>query len=118
MKARLPQNFQGSQGAPSNMQQLARQAQKMQEEMENATAALEEKEYSATAGGGAVTAVVTGSLQVQSIDIKPEVIDPEDPEMLADLVMAAINEAIRNANEEKESVMSKISGGISIPGLF
>ena len=118
MKARIPQNFQGSQGAPSNMQQLARQAQKMQEEMEVATTELETKEYSATAGGGTVTAVITGKLEVVKIDIKPEVIDPEDPEMLSDLIMAAVNEAIRSATEEKESVMSKISGGINIPGLF
>ena len=117
MKARIPQNYTGS-SAPTSRQQLAKQAQKMQEEMENATAELDEKEYSASAGGSAVNVVISGKLQIKKIDISPEVIDPEDPEMLADLVMAAVNEAIRNANEEKESVMTKISGGISIPGLF
>lgn len=116
MKARLPKGY--GTGAPANMQQLARQAQKMQEEMENATNALEEKEYTATAGGSAVTAVVTGKLEIKSLDIAPEVIDPEDSEMLSDLIMAAVNEAIRTANEDKENVMAKISGGINIPGLF
>ena len=76
MKARLPQGFGG--GGPSNLQQLARQAQKMQEQMEAATAELEEKEYSATAGGDAVKATVTGKMEVKSIEMKPEVIDPDD----------------------------------------
>ena len=101
MKARLPQGFGG--GGPANLQQLARQAQKMQEQMEAATAELEEKEYTAASGGDAVKAVV---------------IDPEDPEMLGDLVTAAVNEALRAAAQEKEERMSALSGGMNIPGLF
>lgn len=116
MKARLPKGYGG--GGSTNMQQIARQAQKMQEAMENATAELEEKEYSATAGGGAVSVVVTGKMEVKSINIDPEVIDPDDAEMLADLVMAATNEALRSANADKEETMSALSGGLSMPGLF
>ncbi len=116
MKARLPKNF--SNGGASNIQQLARQAQKMQEEMDAANTELEEKEYSATAGGGAVTAVVTGKMEVKSLDIKKDVVDPEDVEMLSDLVIAAVNEALRNAHEEKVATMDKISGGLNVPGLF
>ena len=116
MKARLPQGF--SSGGANNIQQIAKQAQKMQEEMATATEALEQKEYKASAGGGAVTAIVTGKLEVKSIEMQKEIIDPDDPDMLSDLIMAAVNEAIRSANEEKEAMMTKISGGINIPGLF
>ena len=100
------------------MQQLARQAQKMQEAMETATAELEAKEYSATAGGGAVKVTVTGKMEVKAIDIRPEVIDPEDAEMLSDLIIAATNEALRAAAQEKEETMSALSGGLNLPGLF
>ena len=116
MKARLPQGYGG--GGPSNLQQLARQAQKMQEQMETVTAELEEKEYTATSGGDAVKAVVTGKVEVKSIEIKPEVIDPDDAEMLGDLATAAVNEALRAAAQEKEERMTSISGGMNIPGLF
>ena len=116
MKARVPKNYGG--GAPSNLQQLVRQAQKMQEEMDAANSELESKEYTATAGGEAVKVVVTGAMEGKSIDIKPEVVDPEDIEMLSDLVIAAVNEALRNAASEKEEVMTKISGGLNMPGLF
>ena len=116
MKARLPQGYGG--GGPSNLQQLARQAQKMQEQMETVTAELEEKEYTAASGGDAVKAVVTGKMEVKSIEIKPEVIDPDDAEMLGDLVTAAVNEALRAAAQEKEDRMTSISGGMNIPGLF
>lgn len=116
MKARLPQGY-GSSGA-GNMQQLARQAQKMQEEMETVTAELEEKEYSTTAGGGAVNVVVTGKLEVKSISIEPDVVDPEDVEMLSDLIIAAVNEAIRTAQKDKEQKMEKVSGGLNLPGFF
>ena len=116
MKARLPQGVGG--GGAANLQQLARQAQKMQENMEKLTAELEAKEYKATSGGGMVTAVVSGALEVKSIDIKPEIIDPDDAEMLSDVISAAINEAIRAAQEEKETKMAAISGGLGIPGMF
>lgn len=116
MKARLPQGMGG--GGAANIQQLAKQAQKMQENMEKLTAELEEKEYSAAAGGGMVSAVVTGKLEVKSIEIKPEVVDPEDVEMLADLVTAAVNEALRAAVNEKDEKMGQLSGGLNIPGMF
>ena len=116
MKARLPKGYGG--GGGGNMQQLARQAQKMQEAMEAATEELEAKEYSASSGGGAVKVVVTGKLELKSIDIDPEVIDPDDAEMLSDLIMAATNEALRAANQDKEETMGALSGGLNIPGLF
>ena len=90
----------------------------MQEEMDAASKELDEKEYSAAAGGGAVKAVVKGSLEVKSIEISKDVVDPEDVDMLADLVMAAVNEAIRAARDEKSQTMDKISGGLNVPGLF
>ena len=108
MKARLPKGY-GSGGA-NNIQQLARQAQKLQE--------LETKEYEATAGGGAVKVTVTGKMELTKVEISPEVVDPEDVEMLSDLVMAAANEAIRAAAKEKEDKMETISGGLNIPGMF
>ena len=108
MKARLPQGMGG--GGAANLQQLARQAQKMQEQMEQITTELEAKEYTAAAGGGAVSATVTGKMEVKNIDIKPEVIDPDDAEMLGDLVAAAVNEALRAAANEKEEKLGAISG--------
>ena len=116
MKARLPKNF--SNGGPNNIQQLAKQAQKIQDDMEAASAELEAKEYNATAGGGAVKVTVTGKMELTKVEISPEVVDPEDVEMLADLVMAATNEALRTATKEKEEKMDTISGGLNIPGLF
>lgn len=116
MKARLPQGYGG--GGAANLQQLARQAQKLQEEMDAVSAQLDETEYSATAGGDAVKAVVTGKMEVKTLEIKPEVIDPDDAEMLSDLVIAAVNEALRAASTDKAERMEKISGGLNMPGLF
>ena len=76
------------------------------------------REFSATAGGGAVQVVVTGKKSIKSLTIQPEVVDPEDIEMLQDLVISAINEAINNVEETTETEMSKITGGVSLPGLF
>jgi len=103
---------------PSNLTQLAQKAQKMQAEVEAATAELEAKEYTVTTGGSAVTLVMTGDLKVQSLTISPEVVDPEDVEMLADLISAAINETIGQINAEKESRLGSITDGMSIPGIF
>ena len=116
MKARLPKGY-GSGGA-NNIQQLARQAQKLQDDMEAASKELETKEYEATAGGGAVKVTVPGKMELTKVEISPEVVDPEDVEMLSDLVMAAANEAIRAAAKEKEDKMETISGGLNIPGMF
>lgn len=113
MKARLPQGYGG--GGAGNMQSMLKQAQKMQEDMARLQEELDAREYTATAGGGAVTAVVDGKHKVKSLEIKPEVVDPEDVEMLADLVAAAVNEAIRQAVETSETEMAKITsrGGTS-----
>ena len=116
MKARLPKGY-GSGGA-NNIQQLARQAQKLQDDMEAASKELETKEHEATAGGGAVKVTVTGKMELTKVEISPEVVDPDDLEMLSDLVMAAANEAIRAAAKEKEDKMETISGGLNIPGMF
>lgn len=116
MKARLPKGY-GSGGA-NNIQQLARQAQKLQDDMEAASKELETKEYEATAGGGVVKVTVTDKMELTKVEISPEVVDPEDVEMLSDLVMAAANEAIRAAAKEKEDKMETISGGLNIPGMF
>ena len=90
----------------------------MQAQMDEASAELAEKEYTAAAGGGAVSVTVTGKMEVKALEIKPEVVDPEDVEMLSDLVTAAVNEALRAAAADKEQTMEKLSGGINIPGLF
>ena len=115
MKARLPKDVGGG---PGNMQSMIKQAQQMQEEMGKLQEELDVREYTVTAGGGAVTAVVDGKHIVKKLEIKPEVVDPEDVDMLADLVMAAVNEAIRQAVDTSEAEMSKITGGINMPGLF
>lgn len=114
MKARIPKGH----GGGNNFQQLAKQAQKVQEQIEQATAQLEEKEYVSSVGGGAVNVAVSGKMEVKSIDIKPEVVDPEDVEMLADLIMGAVNEALRQAGDDKEQTMGGISSGLNMPGLF
>lgn len=112
MNVRLPKN------GMNNIQQIAQRAQQAQAEMEKITAELEEKQYTATAGGEAAKVTVNGKLEVINIDLKPEIVDPEDTEMLADLIKGAINEAIKAANTEKDEAMQKISGQINIPGLF
>ncbi len=116
MKARLPQGYGG--GGASNLQQLARQAQKLQEQMNKTAEELETKEYTASAGGDAVRATATGKMELKSVEIKPEVVDPEDVEMLSDLVLAAVNEALRAAAADRAEKMQKISGGLSMPGAF
>ena len=114
MKVRLPKSGAGM----NDIQRLAKQAQEAQEEMEKASAELEKKEYSASSGGEAVKVTVSGKFEVKNIDIKPEVVDPQDVSMLSDLIIAAINEAIRKADQEKEETMQSISGQMHIPGLF
>ncbi len=115
MKARLPQ---GMGGGPGNMQSMIRQAQKMQENMAALQEELNAREYTANAGGGAVTATVDGTYTLKALEIKPEVVDPDDVEMLSDLVRAAVNEAIRTAVETSQEEMGKITGGMNMPGLF
>lgn len=101
-----------------NMNNMMKQAQKMQQEMLKAQQELEEKEVEATAGGGAVTVKVSGKKQITEINLAPEVVDPDDIEMLQDLIMVAVNDALNKIDEEAANRMGKITGGINIPGLF
>ena len=101
-----------------NMSNVVKQAQKMQEEMEKIQAELEDKTVQASAGGGAVKAVVSGKKELVSIEISPEVVDSDDVETLQDLVMVAVNEGLKKADELMADGMSAITGGLNIPGLF
>ena len=101
---------------PGNMNNIMKQAQKMQRQMEEMQKELETKTVEATAGGEAVKVVVNGRKEVVEIELKPEVVAPEDIEMLQDLVMAAINEGLRKADEMVNSQMSTITGGLNLPG--
>ena len=107
-------------GMPGGMNQAAmmKQAQKMQQEMLRMQEEMENATYKATAGGGMVTAEVSGKHQVVSLEINPEAVDPEDVEMLQDMVIAAINEAMRNADNESANQMSRLTGGLNLGGLF
>ena len=100
-------------GMPGNMNNLMKQAQKMQRQMEEATKELEEKEMTATAGGGVVEVTVSGKKEVTKIKIDPEAVDPEDVEMLEDLLMAAVNEALRKIEDYSQQSMNKITGGLN-----
>ena len=116
MKARLPQGMGGGQAA--NMNQMIRQAQKMQEAMEKAQEELNAKEYEATAGGGMVAVTMNGKKEIVKVSLKPEVVDPEDVEILEDMIAAAVNEAIRSVEADSQQVMGSITGGMKGPGLF
>lgn len=116
MKARLPQGYGG--GGAGNMNNMVKQAQKMQEDMAKVQAELEEQVYDVTSGGGAVEVTITGKREIKSITVKPEVVDPDDIEMLQDLLVAAVNEAIRKVEEVSEKEMSKVTGGFNMPGMF
>ncbi|MCD7954197.1 MAG: YbaB/EbfC family nucleoid-associated protein [Lachnospiraceae bacterium] len=99
-------------GMPGNMGNLMKQAQKMQKQMEESQKALEEKEFTAAAGGGAVEVTVSGKREVLKVKLSEEVVDPDDIEMLEDLIVAATNEALRKAEEEAAAAMSKLTGGM------
>ena len=109
--------FPGMMGG-ANMQQLARQAQKLQQQMTKMQEELDAREFEATSGGGMVTAKVNGKRELLALTIKPEAVDPDDVEMLEDMVMAAVNEAQRTAAETVEREMGKLTGGMGMPGLF
>lgn len=103
-------------GMPGNMNNLMKQAQRMQRQMEEAQKELETKEVTATAGGGVIKVTVSGKKEVTKVKIDPEAVDPEDVETLEDLVMAAVNEAFKKIDEESQAAMSKLTGGMG--GLF
>lgn len=105
-------------GMPGNMSNLMKQAQRMQRQMEESQKELETKEFTAKSGGGAVEVTVTGKKEVTKVKLSEEVVDPDDIEMLEDLVMAAANEALRMAEEANSEVMSKMTGGLGMGGGF
>ncbi len=105
-------------GMPGNMNNLMKQAQKMQKQMEEQQKALEEKEFTATAGGGAVEVTMTGKKVITKIKLSEEVVDPDDIEMLEDLIMVAVNDVISKVEEESQSSMSKLTGGFGGMGGF
>ena len=115
MKARLPK---GMGGGPHDMGGMIKQAQKMQEDMAQLQEELDAKEYEVNAGGGAVTVKINGKLEIQNIEISPEIVDPDDIETLSDILVAGVNDAIKKVNETNSSEMSKITGSLSMPGLF
>ena len=99
-------------GMPGNMNNLMKQAQRMQRQMEESQKELEEKEFTASAGGGAVEVTISGKKEVTKVTLKEEVVDPDDIEMLQDLIMAATNEALRKMEEETNEAMAKLTGGL------
>lgn len=101
-----------------NMNNLIKQAQKFQKQMEDMQKDLENKQFTATVGGGAVSATVDGKKIITDIKIKPEVVDPDDVEMLQDLILSACNEALKKAEEETSGEMKKLTGGMNLPGMF
>ena len=110
----------GFRGMPGGMNQAAmmKQVQKMQQDMIRAQEEMEKKTYTATAGGGVVKAVVSGKNEVVELEINPEAVDPDDVEMLQDMVIAAVNEALRAAETDKNNNMSRMAGGLNLGGLF
>ncbi|MCQ2449469.1 MAG: YbaB/EbfC family nucleoid-associated protein [Clostridia bacterium] len=113
MKVRIPNS-----GGPGNMNQMLKQAQKMQEDMAALQEDLDNREYTAAAGGGMIEVTVDGKHQIKALKIKPEAVDPDDVEMLEDLITVAVNEAISNAAKTAEEEMGAITGGMNLPGLF
>ncbi len=114
MKSRLPKSV----GGASNMNSMIKQAQKMQDEITALQTDIEAREFSATSGGGVVEVTVTGAKNIKSLTIKPEAVDPNDVEMLQDLVVSAINEAMNEVEKVTEAEMNQITGGVALPGLF
>ena len=115
MKANLPK---GMGGGPQNMNAMIRQAQKMQEDMEALQEELDAREYDISAGGGVVGVKINGKKEILSIDIKPEIVDPDDIETLSDILVAAVNEAIKRVEDTNSSEMAKITGSVGLPGMF
>ena len=114
MKVRIPDSMKGG---PQNMQGMLKQAQKMQDDMAELQEELDSREYEVSAGGGVVTIKINGKKEVQSIDIKPEIVDPDDIETLSDVLIAAVNEAIRKVEDTNNEEMGRITGSLNLPGM-
>ena len=110
--------FRGMPGGGMNQAAMMKQAQKMQQEMLRMQEEMENKTYSATTGGGMVTAIVTGKHELQDLKINPEAVDPDDVDMLQDMIIAAVNEAMRAADADSAQNMSRLTGGLNLGGLF
>lgn len=108
----------GFPGMGGNMNSLMKQAQKFQKQMEDMQKDLGDKKFESSVGGGAVTAIANGKRQLVEVKIKPEVVDPDDVEMLEDLIMSACNEALKKAEDESSNEMGKLTGGMNMPGMF
>ena len=115
MKANIPR---GMGGGPQNMNAMIRQAQKMQEDMAALQEELDAREYDISAGGGVVGVKINGKKEILSIDIQPEIVDPDDIETLSDILVAAVNEAIKRVDDTNSAEMAKITGNMGVPGLF
>ena len=115
MRANIPR---GMGGGPSNMNAMIKQAQKMQEDMAALQDELDAREYDVSAGGGVVGVKINGKKEILSIDIKPEIVDPDDIETLSDILVAAVNEAIKRVEDTNSAEMSKITGSMGLPGMF
>ena len=115
MRANLPK---GMGGGPQNMQAMIRQAQKMQEDVAAKQEELDAREYDLKAGGGVVTVKLNGKKEVRSIDIAPELVDPDDIETLSDILVAGVNEAIKRVEDTNSREIEKITGSMAMPGLF
>ena len=115
MKANIPK---GMGGGPQNMQAMIRQAQKMQEDMAAKQEELNAREYDISAGGGVVNVKINGKREILSIDLEPEIVDPDDIETLSDILVAAVNEAIKRVDDTNNAELNKITGPMNLPGLF
>ena len=115
MRANIPK---GMGGGPQNMNAMIKQAQKMQEDMATLQEALDAREYDISAGGGVVAVKINGKKEILSIDIQPEIVDPDDIETLSDILVAAVNEAIKRVDDTNNAEMSKITGSVGFPGMF
>lgn len=116
MKARLPQGY--SNKGVGNMNQMVKQAQKMQEDIQEVQDRLEQTEFTETAGGGMVELTMTGARVLKEIRLSPEIVDPEDIEGLQDVIIAGVNAILSKVDEESAKEMEKVTGGVSFPGLF
>lgn len=116
MKARLPQGYQNK--GMGNMNNMVRQAQKMQEDIQVVQERLEQTEYTETAGGGIVELTMTGGRELKSIKINPEIVDKDDIESLQDVIIAGVNAILKKIDEEGAKEMEKVTGGMNFPGLF